>query len=80
MVRPSETSNSTRQSSDFGAVARAYHRIGKPVIPLCPSDHEGVSLAHLAKCSNPGKTPAVPPVHFGVLLWTSTPAMVGTRK
>ncbi|MDO8491231.1 MAG: bifunctional DNA primase/polymerase [Dehalococcoidia bacterium] len=40
-------------------VALAYHKLGKPVIPLCPPDHARMSEKHLQKCEKPGKTPLV---------------------
>ena len=44
---------------DFLKVARAYLSMGKPVIPLCPADHQGVTASHLEKCQHPGKTPLI---------------------
>ncbi len=51
--------NHSAQYCGFGSAARAYLGLGISAIPLCPPDHVGMSSGHLAKCSNPGKTPLV---------------------
>ena len=59
MSNPHDTSSPSTEHREFARVALAYHHLGIPVIPICPPDHKGMSSGHLAKCSNPGKTPLV---------------------
>jgi P4 family phage/plasmid primase-like protien len=36
-----------------------YVSLGYPIIPLCPSNHRGMSVDHLSRCKSPGKAPLI---------------------
>ena len=44
-------------SSNVRASAFAYLELDLPIIPLCPSDHKGMSHTHREACRAPGKSP-----------------------
>jgi hypothetical protein len=46
-------------ATPFGDAALRYAEFGLTVLPLCPPDHGGCSLAHASRCRKPGKAPLV---------------------